>query len=112
MGQYEDLLDRISEMPNSTCFLAKFSGTNAALEALKALSFAERDSYGLSLPQEILCSVFPMEAGGAMLVIGGSVSDFQRTEIFHALKAGGQIQSVALPPGVVADPEMGNHVDT
>jgi hypothetical protein len=90
-------MDKIKAMPNSTCFLAKFSSVDTALEVLGRLSFVETDPQGIALPTGVMCEVFET-LPGAMVVIGGMLSAQQRAEIFSLFEEFGQIEAIALPP--------------
>ena len=99
MDPYNDMLDRIAKMELSTSFLAKFTSQSDAVDALGKLPFATVDGDGIALPKNILCGIFPLDEGGVLVVLGGSLSSTERIAAFETLKAHGTIKSIAVPPG-------------
>ena len=98
MNTPEEIMDRIAAWPNPTSFLVHFSSVPAALEAVKKLSFVD-SSRGLALPEGIECGVFKSTTG-AIVIIGGKLSNQVRNEVFNLFQKYGEIKSIALPPGV------------
>ena len=98
MGEPEVLMDRIARMPNSTCFFTSFSSVNLAKETIKRLSYAAVDSVGIRLPGHMECGVFKTTTG-AVVIIGGTMSEKERVEIFELFEKFGHIKSIALPKG-------------
>jgi len=96
MDQPEVLMDRIQQMPNSTCVMASFSSTTVAVETIKKLSFVTVDSVGVKLPEDILCEVL-RSTTGAVVVIGGTLSEEQRIQTIELFQRFGLVKTVALP---------------
>lgn len=96
-----ELMDRIKAMPNSTCFLGEFTSADAAVEAIKRLSFVEVDQRGMALPKSILCELFKFP-NRTEVIIGGSLSGEQRAEIYDVFERHGKIKAAALPKSAAA----------
>jgi len=91
-------MDVIAALPNSTCFMARFPSTKAGVEAMKLLSFVKVDPVGIRLPDHVRCGIFKTNTGAAV-VIGGTLSNEERLEVFELLQKHGRILSVAVPAG-------------
>lgn len=102
------LMDRIKMMPNSSCFLAEFPSTAAAMDAIKKLSFATVDPRGVALPSTVLCETFRTNCG-TQVIIGGSLSGQQSSEIYTVFQRYGEIKAAALPK--LDKPESGLRLD-
>ena len=96
MSTPSELMDRIKTMPNSWCVLADFPSTASAMDAIKKLSFATVDPRGVALPSTVLCETFRTNAG-TQVIIGGSLSRQQSSEIYAVFQRYGEIKATALP---------------
>jgi len=99
MSTPEAIMDAIAALPNPTSFMARFPSTKAGVEATKLLSFVKVDSVGIRLPDHVRCGIFKTNMGAAV-VIGGTLSDKERLEVFELLQRHGRILSIAVPAGV------------
>jgi hypothetical protein len=98
MSTPEAIMDAIAALPNPTSFVARFPSTKAGLEAMKLLSFVKVDHVGIRLPDHVRCGIFKTNMGAAV-VIGGTLSDEERLEVFELLQKHGRILSIAVPAG-------------
>ena len=95
----EAIMDAIAALPEPTSFVARFPSTKVGMEAVKMLSFVRVDRVGIGLPDHVRCGIFKTNMGAAV-VIGGTLSDKERLEIFELLQKYGRILSIAVPAGV------------
>ena len=94
----EQITDKILAMPNPTMFIAKFSAIDKASTTLKRLSFVKVDSIGMLIPKHIQIIQWPTDEG-AFVILGGSLSEDERLEVFELFNKEGWIDSIALPHG-------------
>ena len=99
MSTPEAVMDAIAALPNPTSFVARFPSTKAGVEAVKMLSFVRVDRVGIGLPDHVRCGIFKTNMGAAV-VVGGTLSDKERQEIFELLQRHGRILSIAVAAGV------------
>jgi uncharacterized tellurite resistance protein B-like protein len=94
----EQVTNKILSMPNPTLFFARFSTMNKASKALGQLSFVEVDASGMLIPKHIICIQLPTDKG-AVVLLGGSLSEDERLEVFELFNKEGWIDSITLPQG-------------
>jgi len=91
--QIKQIMDQIKAMPDAIAILAKFRSFDTAVETMKRMSFVTVEQEGIVIPKNIHCAVFKTTTG-AMVVIGGTLSEHEFVEIFRLCERFGSIDSI------------------